>query len=174
MKLLNALAFALVIPFALFSCKQGAQEADQGAEEIGKGAETEAAAPADNHEAITEEYFGYMSEVMTGMGAVRDKASAEKFIAVTKALKPKLEALLVRAQALPAPTEEQKAAIQANQDKIQEEVKAQQAKMMTENPPSPEEMAELGAIMQEFMGSEFGEQMETVTKGVDAIYGLEN
>ncbi|MGJ8695739.1 MAG: hypothetical protein ACSHYF_05430 [Verrucomicrobiaceae bacterium] len=170
MKLLNALAVALIIPFTIVSCKKGAEEAD-------KGAETDSAPKADTHEAITEEYFGYMEDAMNSMGTIRDKASAEKFIADAQALQPKLEAIQTRAEALPAPTEEQKAAIQATHKEIEARIATKQeeaGKAMQTNPPSPEDMAAMGALLQEFMGGEFGTKMEEITNSVDAVYGLKN
>lgn len=169
MKLLKALTLCLVLPFAFVACDNKEEKETS----TGGGSEEK----ADSHESITTEYFGYMEEAMGAMGSIKDEASAVAFLDKAKEMQPKLQAILDRAKALPAPSDEEKAAIQAAHKAVKEKIEAKQAefgKTITENPPSPADQEAIGKVMEEVMNGDFGKKMSEVTNGVDEIYGLEN
>ena len=169
MKLLKALTVCLILPFAFVACDK--KEEDK---ETGDGGST---AKPDTHESITTEYFGYMEDALGAMGSIKDEAAADAFIAKAKEMEPKLQAIMERAKALPAPTDEEKATIQAAQKAVMDKMDAKQAELAKENlatPPGPEVMAAMGKVMEEVMSGDFGKKMEEVTNGMNALYGLEN
>ncbi len=163
MKLLKALTVCLILPFAFVACdKKEDNEASDGGP----------SKKADTHESITTEYFGYMEEVMGAMASLDSKEAALAFVAKAKEMQPKLEGLLERAKALPAPSDEQKAAIQATHKEIETKM---MKKMMANvaNPPSPEAATAIAEAMGSVMTGEFSEKMDVITDGIGAIYGIE-
>ena len=168
MKLLKALTVCLILPFAIVACDKKTADED--------GSDEKSSAKADTHEIITEEYFGYMEDAMGAMSSIDTKEAAVAFAAEAKEMQPKLEAVLERAKALPAPTDEQKAAIQATHKEIEERMMAQMVELGKEkaaNPPSPEVAAAIQEEMGKVMTGEFGDKMNEITDKVGAIYGLE-
>ncbi len=166
MKILKVLTACLVLPFAFLACaKKEDQEASNGG----------SADKADTHEIITKEYFGYMEDTMGVMLSIDSAEEAAAFVAKMTELQPKLEAILERAKALPEPTDEQKAAVKATHEEIEKRMMAKMMELGKEtvaNPPSPEVAEAIGEEMKKVMSGEFGDKMNAITDGVDAVYGL--
>jgi len=127
------------------------------------------------HDLIFEEYIALGTQVSNGMTSLKDKASAENFKTIIESAPEKLEALLERTTQIDSPTDEQKAAFKNTNEELEQKMQTagmEMAKNMQTNPPSPEDMAAIGTIMQEVMGGEIGKKMEELTDKIDAFYDL--
>ena len=104
-QLLKSLVVCLVLPLAFVACdnKQEDKDASSGG---GSGAE------GYTHESIATEALGYLEEAMGAFFAIKNQDEAKACLANVKEVVPKIQVILDRAKTLPAPTEEEKAAIQ--------------------------------------------------------------
>ena len=146
----------LFTSFALISCG--------GKKEGG----TEAEASAKSHAEIADGVVGEMTTMMNGMAGIKDVASAEAFAATVPTTKTKLKELLKSAQALPAPTEEEKADFQAKMDAAQEKAGPAMMAMMMGLSQNPEAEA-IGKVMEGVMNDD---EMDKVTDTLEQMYAV--
>lgn len=163
MKLFKALTICLILPFAFVACdkREDNEASDGGPSE-----------KADTHESITTDYFGYIEDLMGAMASLDSKEAVLAFVAKAKEMQPKLEGLLERAKALPEPSDEQKAAIQATGKEIETKMKKEWMANVA-NAPSPEAATAIVEAMDSVAIEMKGEQFEVIIDGINAIYGIE-
>ena len=109
---LISLSFALTIPFALLSCGEKDSEPSQD----DPSADAPTSGEATTHVEIGEEISSVLDEMMRGLAEVKDEATANEFSEKMDGYASVLEDLLMKAKELPAPTKEEKAAIQKIKD----------------------------------------------------------
>ncbi|MGC6567298.1 MAG: hypothetical protein ACON38_17015 [Akkermansiaceae bacterium] len=169
MKSIIKLATALLLPFSLLSC------GDDKKEEGGDSSGSNSGSTADSHSAVIKDYTALGLKMGDEMAAIKDKASAEAFGKQVLSVGNDISAILKRAEALPAPTDEEKAEAQAANDKVE---KAMMKKMMAmqkaqeENPPSAEDQAAINEVMQKLMLGDDGKKIEEVTGKIEKLYGI--
>lgn len=171
MKSILKLAFAFSLPFTVLSC--GEKEEKKTDTETSTDSTP---ASLETHEAIIKEYHVVGASIADKMGAVKDKASAMAFGEAANATLPKLKSLLESAEALPAPSAEDKASFAAESEKVEAQMMKNMMalqKEMTENPLSEEDQQEFSAAMENIMNGEDGQKIEAVTQKIEAIYGTE-
>ena len=161
MKKTLTLLLVLALPFLFGSCSE--QESDAGS-----GKKEEA---ADTHQVIIEEYLTLGRTLSDQMGSIRDKSSAEAFVALTEELKPKLQEVLDRAKALPSPTAEEKATFKGLHEEVDRTITEKRNAMqasLAQKPPSQEDMLAIAHVMQNM---EDGDLLE-ISDEIDKIYGF--
>jgi len=160
---LTSIIPALVLfisPIALVSCGE-----KEGSSEEGSAPES-AAAAIKSHNEVGEEMAAIMTDMINGMSTVKDVASAEAFAATIPDLKERMKKILTAAKALPAPTEEEKAAVNKAMDDAQKKAgPVLMATMMgmSENPDAEA----IGKIMEGVMQDD---EMDNVGGELEAIY----
>ena len=160
MKPIFTAAALFVTSFALISC--GGKD--------NPGSEAEAEVSAKTHTEIGQEVADIMTEMMTGMGGIKDKASAEAFASSVPAIKDKMKALLKEAQALPAPTAEEKAAVDGIMKAAEEKAGPAMMAMMTSMATNPDAEA-IGEVLSGVMEDE---EMNKVGESLEALYMVED
>lgn len=127
------------------------------------------ASAAKSHDDVANQTAAVMTEMMTGMSAIKDVETAKAFAASIEKIKVTMKDILKQAQALPAPTKEEKKAFQATMEAAQEKMMpAMMAMGMNmQNNPDAEKIA---VIMEEVMSDE---EMDEVGEKLQAIYEVE-
>ncbi len=159
--------FALFIsPLALVSCGDGDKEdsASSDTEDVDS-----ASASVKSHVEIGQEMAEIMSEMMTGMVSVKDVESAEAFAAKVPERKAKMKDLLKAAKALPAPSDEDKAAVNKIMDEAQEKAGPSMMEAMMGMSENPEAEA-IGKVMENAMQDE---EMDKIGYELEAMYKIE-
>lgn len=124
---------------------------------------------AKSHEEVGEQTAAVMIELMTGLSKITDQASANAFVATVPATKEKMKALLAAAQALPAPTEAEKATVNKTMEEAQEKAEPLIMAMMQGLAENPDAEA-IGMILNQTMSDE---EMNEIGNALEAIYEQE-
>lgn len=158
----------IALPLAAVSCgdkKTTDSEGSDPATDAGGSQEMVAKTHAEVSDGVVE----MMSTMMTDMAGIKDVASAEAFAKNMPESRSKIKDLLKAAQALPAPTEEEKAAYQEKMNAAQEKAGPAMMAMMMGMSQNPDAEA-IGKVMEGVMGDE---EMEQVTSALEDIYAVE-
>jgi hypothetical protein len=159
MKLLKALTVFLILALAFVACDEKEGEKDVSNGDFSSGPDT--------HEKITQEYFGYMGELVGAMGTIRDKEAAQACALKLKELQPEFVATFDRVNALPAPTHDEKSASQRAFSDMMEQTDAKLDAFEDahkENPLSAEVIAEIDLVMKNSVLANFIEEGDEVVK----------
>ena len=111
-----------------------------------------------------------MTGIMEGMGSITDVKSAEAFVKTIEGANATLKEVLVAAEALAPPTDEEKEAMKAIKEGFEGKGQAigqKMFQMMAENPDAEA----IGAVLMEALNNP---QMKEMSDKLDAIYGLED
>lgn len=154
----------LLTPLALVSCGNKEDAGDGGSEN-----QASASASAKSHEDIGKGMVEVMTEMMTSMSKITDAASAQAFADSVPGFKTSMKDLLKEAKSLPAPTEEEKAAVNKMMDDAKEKVGPATMKTMMGLSQNPEGEA-IGEIMGKAMQDE---EMDQVSDDLEALYKTE-
>lgn len=153
---------SFVLPLSIVSC--GDKEEEKKTEGTSESVKT-----ADSHEAIASEISTIMNEMMDGIIAIKDAPSANAFGEKMDGYVSSLKDLLAKAKALPAPTAEEKAAVQkvkdASDEKGMEMMKAMGA--LQENPDAEAIGKVIGQVMT-------NQDMETTMDAFEELYELKD
>lgn len=163
--ILSALAL-IALPFVTISCGEKKSADTEGSEPAAEGSQ---AVAAKTHAEISEGVVDEMTGLMTDMAGIKDVASAEAFAKSMPDRKAKVKSLLKAAQALEAPTAEEKAAYQLKMNAAQEKAGPAMMAMMMGMSQNPEAEA-IGEIMEKVMEDE---EMEEVSSALEDIYAVE-
>ncbi len=125
---------------------------------------------AKSHEEVGQQSAALMTEMMTNMAKIKDKASAEAFVATVPDIKAKLKALLAAAQALPAPTEAEKTAVNKSVEAAEAKLEPLMMEMMKNIGTSPDAEA-IGMIMGPVMQDP---EMDEVGDALEKLYAQED
>ncbi|MFK7850672.1 MAG: hypothetical protein AB8D78_06800 [Akkermansiaceae bacterium] len=154
----------LITPLALVSCGNK-EDTDSG----NSKEPTSATASASSHEDIGKGMVGVMTEMMTSMAEIEDAASAQTFADSVPGFKATMKDLLETANSLPAPTDEEKAAINKMMDDAKETVGPATMKTMMGLSQNPE-----GEAIREIMGKAMQDkEMDQVSDDLEALYKTE-
>ena len=188
MKLTTILPFAaaILLPFGFVSC--GDQEepaAEEPTTEPAEPAPEPAPAPepevapapepaktsqASTHSELGAKFSEAMMSIMDGMGSITDVKTAEAFVKTMEGASTTLKEVLAAAEALDAPTDEEKEAMKAIKEGFEGKGQAigqKMFQMMAENPDAEA----IGAVLMESLNNP---QMKEMSDKLDAIYGLED
>lgn len=121
---------------------------------------------AKSHEEVGKQAATIMTEMMTAMSKITDKASANTFVATVPPTKEKMKALLAAAQALPAPTAAEKAAVNKAIEDAQAKAEPLMMAMMANLANNPDSDA-IGMLLGQTMSDK---EMDEVGSALEAIY----
>lgn len=163
--ILSALAL-VALPFATISCGEKKSADAEGSEPAAEGS---AQAAAKTHAEISDGVVEEMTGLMTAMAGIKDVASAEAFAASMSDRKAKIKGYLTAAQALPVPTDEEKAAFESKMNAAQEKAGPAMMAMMMGMSQNPDAEA-ISKVMEKVMEDE---EMEEVSAALEEIYAVE-
>ncbi|MDX1680112.1 MAG: hypothetical protein R3242_05200 [Akkermansiaceae bacterium] len=123
----------------------------------------------ESHDEVATQTAALMTEMMTSMSNIKDIESAKAFAESTEKVKTKMKDLVKAAEALPAPTNEQKESFQATMEAAQEQMMPlmMQMGMNMQNNPDAEKIQEIIA------GAMEDEEMDEVGEKLQSIYEVE-
>jgi hypothetical protein len=157
-------AVAFVLPLAVVSC--GDQEEEKKPEASN---EEPSGAKDKTHADIAEEISVTMNEMMDGVIAIKDTASANAFAEKADGYVASLKDLLATAKALPAPTDEEKDAVQKTKDAS--DAKGMEMMMamgkLQENPDAEA----IGKVLEKIFSNE---EMDATMEGFETLYDLKD
>ncbi len=125
---------------------------------------------AKSHAEVGNQVAAALTEMMTGMSKITDKESAEAFAATIPATREKMKALLDAAQALPAPTDEEKTQVNDAVEKAEEKAGPAMMAMMASLPQNPDAEA-IGVIIGQVMQDK---DMEETVGALEKMYRQED
>jgi len=156
------LSFAFALSLTVISCGEKEEDKDQSTDK------TTSSAP-ETHVGIAENISTILTEMMDELAGIKDVPSANEFSVKMDGYVDSLKDLLAKAKELPAPTEEQKSAVQkvkdVSDDKA-EKVMMGMGEAMANNPDAKAIGEVIGKVMQ-------NEEMRNTMDEFQKLYDLE-